>query len=217
VVSSAVERRARRAAKRALDGPQAVRQRLLEAEAQVALAETAVDAAEAARALQRRQADQADWNRTERHILERQAELRDLIQGATAQELALVKAEVALAEATLHLTMLQRERPTICAPVSGTVTARMIHPGETALPGATLLSVADPRNVYVVIYLPQTAPNGVFLGQRVDVTVDSLPLSRFESVVTHIASEAQYTPRDVSSKDERVNTVYEVRLRLPNP
>lgn len=147
VVSSDVERRARGAAKRALDDPQAVRQELPEAEAQVAVAEAAVDAAEAASALQRRQADQADWNSTERDILERQAELRDLVQGATAEELALAKAEVALAEATLHLAMLQRERLTIYAPVSGTVTGRMIHPGETALPGATLLTVADLRDV----------------------------------------------------------------------
>lgn len=261
------------AAKRALDDPQALRQQLLEAEAQAALAEAAVDAAEAQSALLRHQAEQADWNSTERHILEQQAkaaeadvaaagadlrtaeaaclhlrgmvanpleylagvhasegayrladarvrtsqaELRDLIEGASAADVSLAEAEVALAEASLHLAKLSEQRLTICSPVDGTVTARILSPGETALPGATLLTVADLRDVYVVVYVPQTALGQVSLGQRVEVAVDSFPLSRFEGSVTHIASEGQYTPRNVASREERVNTVYEVTVKVPN-
>ncbi len=263
-----------RAAQRALDDPQALRQQLLEAEAQVALADAAVDASEAELAWSRHQADEADWNSTERHVLEQQAkaaeadlaaaqadlrtaetalshlrdildnpleyiaavhesegayrisdarvrvsqaELRELIRGATAEELAVVEAEVLLAGASLNLAKLRAQRLAIGSPVDGTVTALMASPGETALPGATLVTVADLQDVHVVVYVPQTALGRVFLGQRVEVTVDSYPLRRFEGLVTHIGSEAQYTPRNVASKEERVNTVYNVTITLPNP
>jgi HlyD family secretion protein len=262
------------AALRALDDPQALRQQMLEAGAQVSLAAAAVDAADAERALLRYQADQADWNSTERHILEQeakaaeaelaaaradlrtaetallhlqgmasnpleylaathesegayriadagvrvsQAELRDLIQGATAEELALAQGEVALAEAKLHLAELRAQRLTVCSPVKGTATSRIVSLGETALPGATLLTIADLQEVYLVVYLPQTALSRVFVGQKVEVAVDSFPMRRFGGSVTHIASEGQYTPRNIASKEQRVTTVYEVTIQLPNP
>ena len=261
------------AALRALDDPQELRQQLLEAMAQVSLAQAAVEAAEAQHALLQHQVDDAKWNSTERHILEHQAkaaeaelaaaqadvrtaetalshlqkmadnpldylvavhesegayriadarvrvsqaELRDLIQGATPEELALSETAVQLAAANLELARLRAERLTIRSPVDGTVTARMASAGETALAGATLLTLADLSEVSLVVYVPQSALSQVSLGQRVDVAVDSFPSRRFEGMVTHIASEAQYTPRNVASKEERVNTVYEVTVRVPN-
>ncbi len=57
----------------------------------------------------------------------------------------------------------------------------------------------------------------VQLGQSVDVMVDSFPERRFQGRVVHIADQPQYTPRSVATKEERVNTVYGVKIRLPNP
>ncbi|MBC7261414.1 MAG: efflux RND transporter periplasmic adaptor subunit, partial [Chloroflexi bacterium] len=66
-------------------------------------------------------------------------------------------------------------------------------------------------------YVPAHRLGEVYLGQRVEVTIDSFPQRRFEGQVVHIADEPQYTPRNLATKEERVNTVYAVKVRLPNP
>ena len=145
------------------------------------------------------------------------AELRDVLAGPTVEEIATAEADPSLAEAQLHLAETQRDRLTLRSPVAGNVTARVASVGETVLPGATLLTVADLTEVFLTVYLPQTSLGQVFLGQTLGVTVDSFPERRFEGYVVHIADEPQYTPRNVATKEERVNTVYEVKIRIPNP
>lgn len=145
------------------------------------------------------------------------AELDDLLAGATAEEIAVAEANVALAQAQLRLAQATLERLTICAPVDGTVMERTINVGETAMPGVTLLTVADLSQVDLMVYVPATRLGEVHLGQKVYITVDSYPQRRFEGQVVHIADQAQYTPRNVATKEERVNTVYAVVIRLPNP
>ncbi|MGC8787925.1 MAG: HlyD family secretion protein, partial [Anaerolineae bacterium] len=146
-----------------------------------------------------------------------QAELDDLLAGATAEEVAVAEANLALAQAQLRLAQMQLERLTLRAPANGVVIARMVNVGETAQPGVTLLTIADLDEVHLVAYVPAHRLGEVYLGQRVEVTIDSFPQRRFEGQVVHIADEPQYTPRNLATKEERVNTVYAVKVRLPNP
>ena len=146
----------------------------------------------------------------------RQAELDDLQAGATAEETAAAEANVALAQAQLRLAQMQMEHLTIRAPLNGTVLECMIHVGETVMPGVTLLRIADLSTVYLVVYVPENRLGEVHLGQKVSVTVDSFPQRPFEGQVMHIADQAQYTPRNVATKEEQVNTVYAVKIRLSN-
>ncbi len=144
------------------------------------------------------------------------AELEDRLAGPMPEEVAVAEAKLALAQAEVRLAQTQLERLTIRSPVSGTVVERMIHTGEVAMPGVTLLTVADLSVVTLVVYVPEDRLGDVHVGQPVDVSVDSFPQRRFEGQVVHIADQAQYTPRNVATKDERVNTVYAVKIRLPN-
>ncbi len=146
-----------------------------------------------------------------------QAQLRDLLAGPTEEEVAVAEASVALAQAQLGLAELQEERLTLKSPLAGTVLTRMANVGETALAGVPLLTVADLSEVYLTVYVPHTRLGQVSLGQSVDVAVDSFPQRRFEGQVVHIADQPQYTPRNVATKEERVNTVYAVKVRLANP
>ncbi len=145
-----------------------------------------------------------------------QARLDDLQAGATAQELAVAAANVRLAQAQQNLARTQQSRLTLRAPVDGTVVARMVQVGETVLPGVTLLTVADLSEVYLTAYVPASRLGEVRPGQPVDVTVDSFPSRSFTGQVMHIAGQPQYTPRNVATQEERVNTVYGVKIRLPN-
>ncbi len=145
-----------------------------------------------------------------------QAELDDLQAGPTAQELAAAAAGLRLAQAQGKLAQTQLDRLTLRAPTDGTVVATMINVGETVLPGVTLLTLADLSEVYLTVYVPAIRLGEVHLGQQVDVTVDSFPARRFEGQVVYMADQPQYTPRNVATKEERANTVYGVKIRLPN-
>jgi len=162
-------------------------------------------------------AAEGEYNVADAAVKVVQAELRDLVAGATDEEVAVAEASLALPEAQLRLAEMMQQRLTLRSPLSGTVVACMVNVGETALPGVTLLTVADLSELYLTVYVPQTRLGDVFLEQAVHVSVDSFPQRRFEGQVLHIADQAQFTPRSVATKEERVNTVYAVKIRLPNP
>ncbi len=146
-----------------------------------------------------------------------QAELEDVLAGSTGKELAVALATVELAAAQQRLAQAQQDRLVIRSPVSGTVVNRVVNAGETALAGAQLVSVADLSVLYLTVYVPQTRIGEVFLGQSVQVGVDCCPQDYFVGNVVHVADEPQYTPRNLATKEERVNTGYAVKVRLENP
>ena len=145
-----------------------------------------------------------------------QALYDDLRAGPTVQELAVADANLRLAQAQQKLAQAQLSRLTLRAPVDGTVLASTVNVGETVLPGVTLLTLADLSEVYLTVYVPASRLGEVRLGQQVDVTVDSFAARAFQGQVVHIADQPQYTPRNVATQEERVNTVYGVKIRLPN-
>jgi len=145
-----------------------------------------------------------------------QAQVDGLRAGATREQIAALEARVTQAQAALDSLLTQRGMMTIASPVDGTVVNVVAHPGEVAAPGAPLLTVADLSELYLNVYLPETQIGRVHLGQGVQVAVDSFPGRFFEGQVIYIASRAEFTPRNVATKEERVNLVFAVEVRLPN-
>ena len=90
------------------------------------------------------------------------------------------------------------------------------HPGEVAAPGASLLTVSDLSQVKLLVYVPQNRIGQVRLDQQVQVTVDSFSSRVFEGEVVHIADRAEFTPRNVATKEERANLVFAVEIRIAN-
>jgi multidrug efflux pump subunit AcrA (membrane-fusion protein) len=102
-------------------------------------------------------------------------------------------------------------------PIDGVVLVRAVEPGEIAMAGGTLLTVGDLSEVTLTVYVPEDRYGQVYLGQEYPVSVDSFPNEVFTGKVTHIADQAEFTPRNVQTVQGRKNTVYAVRLTLPNP
>lgn len=102
-------------------------------------------------------------------------------------------------------------------PISGLLLTRAIEPGEIATPGGTLLVVGDLSTLTLTVYVPEDRYGQVYLGQTYPVSVDSFPGQTFSGRITHIADEAEFTPRNVQTVQGRKNTVYAVRLTLDNP
>ena len=125
-------------------------------------------------------------------------------------------AQAAAAQAALDVIDVQIEQLTVSAPVDGVVLARAIEPGEVASPGATLLVVGQLDDLNITVFVPETAmatpigPDRHGRGQLV-----SGP--DFRGTVTHIAEQAEFTPRNVQTAEGRKTTVFAVKLALANP
>ncbi len=132
--------------------------------------------------------------------------------------------EVAEGDAVKVDQLLARVRPSsgageenLRAPLNGVVLERLFEPGELAMPGSTLLVLGDLNTLNLTVYVPEDRYGQVILGQAYPVTCDSFPRSTFEGVVTHIADQAEFTPRNVQTAEGRKTTVFAIRLSLANP
>ncbi len=192
-------------AQAALDGARAVLNRLYAMRNDPQELNAQVDAAE------------AQYHAAEAAVAMAQAQLDALRAGATEEELAIVQAQLEQAQAALESLLVLREKQTIVAPVGGLVLERSTHTGELAAPGATIMTVGDLDRVTLTVYIPEDRLGQISIGQSVAVHVDSFPGRTFEGTVVAIAHEAEFTPRNIQTQEERVNMVFAVDIEIPNP
>ena len=145
-----------------------------------------------------------------------EANLTVVKKSTSAEEIAVAEAQLQVAESALNYVDAQRAQLTIVAPRDGIITTRVTDAGELAIPGATLLKLTDLDKVTLRVFIPETQIGRVSLGQLADVTVDSLD-QVFSGKITYIANEAEFTPKNVQTKEERVNLVFGVEITIENP
>ena len=162
-------------------------------------------------------AAEAAYYQAEAAVAAAQAKLDLLKAGPTSEEIAAAQANVKQAEAAADALRVEREKTILRAPADGLIVSRSIEPGEIAAPGTTLLRLADLDQVRLTIFVPETQIGSVQLGQPVDVAVDAYPGRTFQGKVTLIAHEAEFTPRNVQTQQERTNLVFAVKVLLDNP
>lgn len=143
-----------------------------------------------------------------------QAQLDILRAGARQEQITVADAAVKQAEAGLTALQVQRNQHTLVAPLTGWVVEQPAHEGEMSTPGVTLLTLADLNQMTLTIYVPETRIGQVALGQQVKVLVDAFPGESFKGHIIFINNEAEFTPKNVQSKEERVNTVFAVKIKL---
>lgn len=146
-----------------------------------------------------------------------QAQVDGLNMGATPEQIAAVGAQVDIARSALDVLEVQLDKLSLEAPITGLVLARPVHVGEVALPGAPLMTLADLARVTLTIYVPEDQLGKVWIGQPVSVTVDAYPDRAFDGTVIFVSSEAEFTPKNIQTREERVNMVFAVKVELPNP
>ncbi len=162
-------------------------------------------------------AAEAEYRAAEAAVEAARAQLEGLRAGATDEEIAAASAAVEQAQARLESARVFLEKLTLIAPVGGQVLEVTGHEGELAAPGATLLTLADLDQVKLTVYVLENQIGWVQVGQPVEVRVDSFPDRLFQGRVVAIATEAEFTPRNIQTQEERVNMVFAVRVVIPNP
>jgi len=133
------------------------------------------------------------------------------------EEVRAAQARLAQAEAGRDLLAKTISDATIVSPVSGMVTHKAVEPGEFVGPGVPLLTIADLDDVRLNIYVTEVELGRVRLGQRAEIRIDSHPDRSLMGTVIFISPEAEFTPKNVQTKEERVKLVYRVKLEIPNP
>lgn len=142
----------------------------------------------------------------------------DLTQaGPTDQQLAALEAGVRQAEAALATLERRRDRLTLDAPVGGLVLEKSLEAGELAAPGSPIVILGSLDEVKLTVYVPVNELGEIQLGQTAEIRADTFPGRTFSGEVVAIASEAEFTPRNVQTEEERVNMVFAVDITIPNP
>jgi multidrug resistance efflux pump len=150
---------------------------------------------------------------------EAQAALDQAQVGVDQAQTRLVQADkgVQQAQAQLELTDTQIEKLIIKAPVDGVVMVRSVQPGEVVQPGFTVLTLGQLSDLTIKVYIPEDLYGKINLGDKAQVSSDSFPNQTFEAVVVRIADQAEYTPRNVQTKNDRATTVFAIKLSVTNP
>ena len=117
---------------------------------------------------------------------------------------------------TLNLTTLQLQDYTLRSPIRGVVTRVNAHAGEMALPGQVLLAVADLSTLKLTLYVREEELVRVRIGQRITLTADPYPGRTFAGIVTSINQRAEFTPRNVQTRTDRLNLVFGVQATVTN-
>jgi len=143
-----------------------------------------------------------------------QEQLRLVEVGPRAERIAAARAQLAQAEASLRTIQATLQNLVLVAPFDGVVTVRHREPGEILAPGAPVLTVMQPDDRWVRIYVKEDRLGAVRLGMPATIACDTFPGKRYRGEVTYIASEAEFTPKSVQTSEERVKLVYAVKVRI---
>lgn len=136
---------------------------------------------------------------------------------AGAAGLREVQARLAAAQQEVRVLKIALQKTVIRAPVDGSVLTKSIEMGELAVPGRTVAVLVDLTRLDLKVFIPERALGKVSLGAPVRVRVDAFPARTFEGRVTQVEQRAQFTPRDIHLPEERVTTVFGVKVALANP
>ncbi len=120
------------------------------------------------------------------------------------------------AQAQHELALARLNDCTVLAPVPGVISTLVFRPGETVNPGQTVATITDLDQTWLTVYLPERLLGQVRLGDSVLVKVDAYPDRDFSGSITFISEQAEFTPKDIQTREERVNSVYRLKVTLPN-
>jgi multidrug resistance efflux pump len=162
-------------------------------------------------------AAQMVYEQADAGLLVAKANLASVKAGPMGEDVAIAEAQVDQAEAALASVGVQLDKLKLTAPRDGIITDRSANPGELATSGATLMNLGDLDQVTLTVFIPETQIGRVLVGQTARVEVDAYAGEVFEGAVTFIAPEAEFTPKNVQTEEERVNLVFAVKITLDNP
>jgi HlyD family secretion protein len=153
-----------------------------------------------------------------RHVLEQMQQRHALaVAGPRKETIDQARARVRQIEGALALAKTQLSYATLTSPMTGMVMSKNIEPGEYVAPGTAVVTVGDLVNVWVRGYIDEADLGRVKYGQAATITTDTYPGRKYQGRVSFIASEAEFTPKNVQTEKQRVSLVYRIKVDIHNP
>lgn len=135
----------------------------------------------------------------------------------TKTEIESAQSQIDLARAALDQAEIQLGYTRLLSPFNGIIMSRNVEPGEVVSPGKEVITLSDLSRVDLKIFVDETEIATVKPGQKVDVRVDTFKDKVFSGTVSYISPEAEFTPKIIQTRKERVKLVYLVKVSLANP
>lgn len=140
-----------------------------------------------------------------------------LLAGPRPFQVEAARGQVSQARAALDLAGSRLREAAIVSPINGVVLRKNREAGEMANPGVSILTLVDPTDLWLRAYVPETDIGRIKVGMAARITIDAYKDRTFSGKITEIASEAEFTPKNVQTKKERVNLVFRVKIAVDNP
>lgn len=150
-------------------------------------------------------------------VREAQARLTLLRNGPRPEQIAQARARVQQAAQALALAQTRLNEATVVSPLTGLVLAKHVEPGEFVAAGTPVVTVGDLARPWLRAYINEADLGRVKLGQRATVTTDTYPGKAYPGTVTFVSDQAEFTPKNVQTHQERVKLVYRIKIEIPNP
>jgi multidrug resistance efflux pump len=182
---------------------------------------------------QQRDTAEANWKVAVAQRDNAQHKLDEFKRGYRPEEIASAQARYAQTKATLEMMQRGNRREDIeaaqaslafdearfrerqvVAPTAATVEVLDVRPGDLIAPNTAVATLLESDEIYVRIYIPETEINRIKVGDKAEVTVDSAGRQTFDGVVEQINQQAEFLPRNVQTREERVHQVFGVKVRI---
>jgi len=157
---------------------------------------------------------QEDIEEARSQLKEATEALKLVESGFRPEDVAKARAEKDAAQAALQAIDRQIDELVITAPVDGVIESLELQPGELVTAGAPVLSMLDTSAMWIRAYVPLNRLE-VQVGQKVRVTIDNLPGKEITGEVIFINRQAEFTPSNAQTYDERAKQVFRVKVQLP--
>jgi len=137
-------------------------------------------------------------------------------EGPRKEDIQAAEYRVQQVRAVVNASEERLKDTTLFAPISGVVIRKNVELGETLAAGTPALTIGDLESPWVKVYVKEDRLGQVKLGQKAEVKVDSFKNKTYEGTVTFISSEAEFTPKNVQTEEERVKLVFGVKVKVRN-
>jgi len=140
-----------------------------------------------------------------------------LLAGSRPDQVDAARWQVTQAESALAQAQSRLREAVVVSPIDGVVLRKNLEAGETANPGVPILTLVNPKDVWLRAYVPETEVGRLKVGDTAALRVDAFPNRVFTGRLIEIGSEAEFTPRNVQTKKERVTLVFRIKIQIDNP
>ncbi|KGK91960.1 secretion protein HylD [Desulfosporosinus sp. HMP52] len=143
-----------------------------------------------------------------------QAGLDQALAGYPQPTIQAQRAAVDIAAQSIRTAELGLNKLTIKSPADGQVLYKNVEVGQVVNPGTTLVTILNPNDLWIKIYVPGAKLGEIEMGETVAIIADAYPDKKFKGQIQYISNQAEFTPKNVQTKEERTTTVYAVKLAV---